>query len=567
MNDLQLLFPLILDGMDHGVIVFDSSMAIVWTNKKAQSLIPCGCATFENLADYFNLNADLSLLKEKTAVSIAGRTLEFSGKPLPVENRFYTILTIADRTEIEHLENENYCFTNVLNTMNEGTMISDTRGIVWFYNQQLQRSEGICPENVIGRHITEIYQVSIESSEHLSILRDKKPVIDRYSVFLTADGREISAIYSAYPIIRNGQIISVFSIGHNRMIAQALLNRYKNFQDQDCPSLASGELNNNTRFHLTDIIGESIVLRETLERARKAAMVDVPVLVWGETGTGKELFVQGIHNENPLTSSYPFIAINCAAIPEALLESLLFGTTKGSFTGSVDTIGIIEQSGKGTLYLDEINSMPINLQAKLLRVLQEKRFRKLGGKVELPLECRIFSSTNISPQVCVDNGSIRKDLYYRLAVITLELPNLLARKEDIPLLVHHFVQRFSAKYRKKIKGISPDLIDALINYSWPGNIRELEHILESAITMMDNGQIILPQHFPPSFIAKLGQLTPEHRVLIAGSLSDFVQQTEKQAIISLLEDCRWNVSQSAKRLQIRRQDLQYRMKKYGIVRK
>ncbi|MGI6686043.1 MAG: sigma 54-interacting transcriptional regulator [Bacillota bacterium] len=243
---------------------------------------------------------------------------------------------------------------------------------------------------------------------------------------------------------------------------------------------------------------------------------------------------------------------------------MLFGTTKGSFTGSVETNGLFEQAGKGTLYLDEINSMPLNLQAKLLRCLQERKYRKLGGKEELDIQCRIISSTNIDPLQCVANGTLRKDLYYRLSVLVLEIPPLAKRKEDIPLLVNHFIEKFSTKYGKRINRISLDLVSAFRDYTWPGNVRELEHIIESAVSMIDEEGILLPHHFPSKLLGNLGKPLPDTSKVPTAGLLEVLNQTEKDIIYKVLEECNWNISKSARVLKIGRTNLQYRMKKNGI---
>ncbi|ATW28525.1 hypothetical protein DCMF_10570 [Candidatus Formimonas warabiya] len=462
------------------------------------------------------------------------------------------------------MEKESYCYSTILNTINEGVILSNPKGYITFYNKQIQKFEGLDAANVVGRHMTEVYNITEEVSEHLSILKTKKPIIDRYQKFLTADNRELYSIGSSYPIYKNGEIIALFTVCRNLTKIQELLNKTMQVQEKALGNTYIEDMGNNTRFQLGDIVTNSSVMLEVLEKARKAALVNAPVLVWGETGTGKELFVQGIHNENPLTRKEPFIAVNCAAIPESLLESLLFGTTKGSFTGSVETAGLFEQAHKGTLYLDEINSMPLNLQAKLLRAVQEKKYRKLGGKEELPVKCRIISSTNLDPLHCVAKEMLRKDLYYRLSVLVLEIPPLAKRKEDIPLLMNHFINTFSAKYGKRVSRISFDLVDAFCNYPWSGNVRELEHVIESAITMINEEGILLPEHFPPSLRHKWENPLPPPIKTSANGLLEILDYTEKETIRKALEECNWNVSMSARRLKIGRQNLQYRMKKNNI---
>lgn len=564
MDNECFLFQKVLDKLKDAVVVFDPTQKIIFLNKKAERMIRSGFSVYQDIAAYFNLPAELESLKRGKRLEYNERILEFTSSSVTLDSLSYPLLLIADCTLLDQAEKESYCYSTILNSINEGVIMSNPKGIIRFYNKQIQKFEGLDPANVVGRHLMEVYNISEEASEHLSILKSKKPIIDRYQNFLTADNKELFSVGSSYPIYKGGEIIALFTVCRNLTKIQELMNIAVQVQEKAAGNTFVEDLGNNTRFLLNDIVTQSALMLELLEKAKKAAAIDAPILVWGETGTGKELFVQGIHNENPLTRKKPFIAVNCAAIPENLLESLLFGTTKGSFTGSADTAGLFEQAGKGTLYLDEINSMPLNLQAKLLRVLQEKKYRKLGGREDFPVLCRTISSTNVAPLECVNQGTLRKDLYYRLSVLVLEIPPLAKRPEDIPLLVNHFIKSFAAKYRKRIDRISFDLVGAFGRYAWPGNVRELEHVMESAITMIDDEGILMPRHFPPSLLVDLASPPPPIDPPNPGGLQEVLDQTEKETIEKVLQACHWNVSQSARVLKIGRQNLQYRMKKNGI---
>ncbi len=214
------------------------------------------------------------------------------------------------------------------------------------------------------------------------------------------------------------------------------------------------------------------------------------VLVYGETGTGKELYVQSIHNYSSRFNK-PFIAQNCAALPENLFESILFGTVKGAFTGAVDKPGLFEQAHGGTLFLDEINSMPINLQTKLLRVLQDGVIRRVGDSRDRKIDVRIIAAMNVEPLKAVENGQIREDLFYRLNVVNIKLVPLRDRLEDIPLYVEHFIDKYNKELNKNVKGISSKVKELFMSYNWPGNVRELQHIIEAAINIVDNEYIEL----------------------------------------------------------------------------
>jgi arginine utilization regulatory protein len=301
-----------------------------------------------------------------------------------------------------------------------------------------------------------------------------------------------------------------------------------------------------------DIIGQNDEMLRLKAFALKAANSSSPVLVYGETGTGKELFVQAIHYSSDRRNK-PFIAQNCAALPSTLLEGILFGTVKGSFTGAEDRPGLFELADNGTLYLDELNSMPVDLQAKLLRVLQDGTIRRVGDIKEKEVNVRIIASTNIEPSLCVKNGLIRNDLYYRLNVIGLRIPELRNRKSDIPIMLEYFISKYNSKLNKRIRGVSKSAMDRLLSYDWPGNVRELQHIVESAINLKESGYI--DEDDLPESIKK------DHH----SSLVDAIEEVEKNIILETLKLWNNNISKTADYLKIPRQTLQYKLKKYEIL--
>jgi arginine utilization regulatory protein len=283
--------------------------------------------------------------------------------------------------------------------------------------------------------------------------------------------------------------------------------------------------------------------------AIKASNSSSPMFIYGETGVGKELFVQAIHSASKRRNG-PFIAQNCAAVPETLLEGILFGTVRGSFTGSEDRPGLLELSDGGTLYLDELNSMPPTLQAKLLRVLQDGLVRRIGDVKEKKVDVRFIASTNISPEECLKRGLIRRDLYYRLNVISIKIPELKDRRTDIPLLVNFFINKYKNKLGKDKIHITDEALDCLINYSWPGNVRELEHTIERILNLKDDNTITMDDL--PEQIKGCNNI----------SLEESIERYEKKLIEDALSLSNNNISLAAKRLKIPRQTLQYKIKKY-----
>src|SRR5918992_2856144 len=244
------------------------------------------------------------------------------------------------------------------------------------------------------------------------------------------------------------------------------------------------------------IVGNSPMIRSVYRVIEQAAPTQASVLISGESGNGKELIAQTIHELSP-RATFPFVAINCAAIPETLLESEIFGHEKGAFTGAHDRrTGVFELAHRGTLFLDEIAEMMPATQVKLLRVLQERTFRRLGGRQEQSVDVRVIAATNVNPMDAVRNGKLREDLFYRLNVFAIELPPLRDRKEDIPLLAHHFLTEFNARNAKSVRAVDQDALYLLEQYNWPGNIRELRNVIERA-TILSSGEFIEAKHLPP----------------------------------------------------------------------
>lgn len=474
---------------------------------------------------------------------------------------------------IEKLEEENYCLSTILNSINEGVLLVDKDGIIRFYNSQIRKFEGLDPKHVLNNSTTSVYKVDENNSEHSIVQRTGRPIIDRYQRYITIDNKEINLIASTYPIMRDGKVISSYSISRNLVTIKELYEKTEKLEKTNnslYASLVSSEINNNTRYTLTNIIYKSKIMKNLIDIICKASENMASVLIYGETGTGKEIFVQGLHNSNTITRNNPFIGINCAAIPDNLLESLLFGTVSGSFTGATNTCGLFEQAGHGTLYLDEINSMPLVLQSKLLRVLQEKKYRKVGATRELNVNCRIVSSTNINPLECIKNKTLRNDLFYRLSVISLEIPPLRKRSEDIPLLIEHFIDLYSKKYGKSNIQVSTEYLNILCGYQFEGNVRELEHIIESSVSLVDSNTTLIQNHLPGYINSNRNNnifiYDNKQDANITKSLAEVLIETEKNTICDTLKRNNWNVSKSAQDLCISRQNLQYRIKKLGLVR-
>jgi DNA-binding NtrC family response regulator len=306
------------------------------------------------------------------------------------------------------------------------------------------------------------------------------------------------------------------------------------------------------------MIGRDRQLQQIIETIRTAAPSEASVLIEGESGTGKELIAAAFHAQSRRAEG-PFIRINCAAIPHELIESELFGYQKGAFTGADrDKRGLIEAANGGTLLLDEIAEMPAHLQTKLLRVLQERKLRRLGDEQEIEVNFRLVSATNRDTSALLENDVLRKDLYFRISTIKIKVPALRERLEDVPLIAQHFLERFNLQYDKKIRGITQEAIARLLRYSWPGNVRELESVIERAVLFCRSNQI-LPECLPDEFqSARLNNASFIIPPLVA------MEEIEREAILQTLERTSGNIRRSAQILRFPRPTFYRKLKKLGI---
>lgn len=319
-----------------------------------------------------------------------------------------------------------------------------------------------------------------------------------------------------------------------------------------------------TKFKLDNIVGNSEEIQKVYELIKKVSHSSSTVLVTGESGTGKELVAKAIHHNSP-RKSYPFVAVNCGAMPETLLESELFGYTKGAFTGAVtNKKGLIEVADKGTIFLDEITEMSLSMQVKLLRVLQDKMIRPVGGTEETAADVRIIAATNKDLSEAVKQMKFREDLYYRLNVINIEVPPLRKRIEDISLLSFHFLSRFNEELSKKVLKISKEAMRALEYYHWPGNVRELENAIARAVTLAPDDTILL-EHLPDSILSiETAKPVDEYELNEVFDLEKIVDNYRKFYIIKALQITKGNQKNAASLMKISSRSIRYYIKKYEI---
>lgn len=438
---------------------------------------------------------------------------------------------------------------DIFDNLEDGITIIDNRGRIVFLNKKAQNLDNINLEEVLGRHILEVYpSLSQRNSTLLNVLHSKTPIKDNIQTFINFKGERITTQNTTLPVLNGEKIIGAIEISRDLTSVKKMTDEIMKLKNE-LITKKDGKNVERRLYTFMDIIGESSEMLYIKNIAIKASNSSSPVFIYGETGVGKELFVQAIHSASKRRNG-PFIAQNCAAVPETLLEGILFGTVRGSFTGSEDRPGLLELSDGGTLYLDELNSMPPTLQAKLLRVLQDGLVRRVGDVKEKKVDVRFIASTNISPEECLKRGLIRRDLYYRLNVISIKIPELKDRRTDIPLLVNFFINKYENKLGKDKVQITDEALDCLINYSWPGNVRELEHTIERILNLKDDDTITMDDL--PEQIKGCNNI----------SLEESIERYEKKLIEDALSLSNNNISLAAKMLKIPRQTLQYKIKKY-----
>lgn len=446
-------------------------------------------------------------------------------------------------------------YRHIMDEIDVGVHVVDANGKTIVYNKKMMQIEEMDREDVLYRNLLDVFRFSKEGdSTLLQALKSGKVTKNAKQTYFNNKGQEITTVNNTHPIVEDGRIIGAVEIANDVTKLERLIRE-------------NMEHKGNTRYTFDSIIGKSEAIRSVVDIAKRATRTTSSVLIVGETGSGKELFAQSIHNGSP-RSSAPFISQNCAALPDTLVEGLLFGTKRGAFTGATERPGLFEQAEGGTLLLDEINALHPNLQAKLLRALQEKTVRRIGDTKDRPFDVRIIATMNEDPIEAINHNRLRKDLYYRLSVVTLFVPPLRERKEDIPLLVQRFIEKYNAMFQMRVKGVAEDVMHMFQSYNWPGNVRELEHVVEGAMNLIVDEDTITSFHLPTRFSnrTRLEHVSPEF-LNSDGNIKTFKEQmeaAEKNVIKKALKAHNGNVTKTADALGISRQSLQYRMKKLNI---
>src|SRR6056297_676485 len=473
------------------------------------------------------------------------------------------------KDEIEKFVN-NKNLNMILDSLDEGIHIVDREGTTIAYNKKVSEIDGLEPEEVIGKNLFEVYpSLTLETSTLMQTIKTGESIEKTQQTFINTKGKRITTVNKTVPLKLSTGEMGAMEISRDITLLEELVENVSEQKSKNEKTQIKKD--NNTTYTFKDIIGEDEVFKITLREAMRAAGSDSSVLLYGETGTGKELFAQSIHNASK-RSDKPFIAQNCAALPKDLLEGLLFGTQKGGFTGAKSRAGLFEQANGGTILLDEINSMDLSLQAKLLRVLQEKKVRRVGGQKEIDIDVRIIATMNEIAELALAENKLREDLFYRLSVVYIEIPPLRKREEDISVLVDYFLEKYNQKFSKNIKEIDEKVINTFLNYSWPGNVRELQHVIESAFNMVQNENKITHEILPRYIRERLNNIDLSPVGLDCNSikedelppLEEVMENLEVKLIKKSLERAEGNISEAARNLSISRQSLQYKIKKYNI---
>lgn len=438
---------------------------------------------------------------------------------------------------------------NLYNYFNGAIIFDGDAVAVYYYNNRPDIND-MTEEDVVGKHISEIYpDLNLEKSSIMEALTKGVPTANMLQTWTTVKGQTVKSINTTVPIFEEGQVIGAAEVSRYVTGKDDMINIY-------VTPVVSSE--NRPMYVLDDIKSQWSGMENIKTIISKVSRTDSSVLIYGKTGTGKELVAEAIHTEGKRRNKR-FVAQNCAAIPASLLESIIFGTVRGGFTGAEDRTGLMEVCNGGTLFLDEINSMDINLQAKLLKAIEEQMITRVGGIDPIPVDVKIIAASNEDPWEMIKCGRLREDLYYRLKVVQIDLPPLRERKGDIEFLTGYFIKKYNKIFEKNIQGLSNEVRLFFEEYPWPGNIRELQNTIEGCFNFA-SGPLLKMEDI--SWYKESCIMTgPEPE--LTGTLKETVKQYEKHLIEREIEACR-DLQQVADRLGISRQNLNNKIKEYSL---
>lgn len=571
--DKNLGLEKIIDNAANAVLAVDNSGTIIYVNKQVESFLelPSSAILGHHVKEFFPNTGLLDVIVDgKTQLgrrlSLKNTTYLTNRSPIYSDGEIVgAVAVFHEITELQNIidelsvDNERvYELKNMLETIleltSDGIIAVDKNYNVTICNRSFASLIDKDPDEVIGKNVREVYGNPVFPKA----METGEP---EYGYITTLNGKEVIA--NRLPIIINGEVVGAvgsivfgnmddfFALSKKINKLKSQLNYYKDELDKV----------HKSKYTFDHIIGDSKELSVIKETARRVAYSNSTVLISGESGTGKELFAHALHNES-MRRKGPFVKVNCAAVPENLLESELFGYQEGAFTGARKggQVGKFEMADGGTIFLDEIGDMSLHMQAKLLRVLQEKEIDRLGENRPRSVDVRVVAATNRNLKELIEQGSFREDLYYRINVVSLNIPPLHRRLEDLEALVEYFIQQFNKQFRENVKKVTPEVMDIFYTHNWPGNIRELENVMERAFNFVD-GDAIEKKHLP----VYLQKISPKKQTRVStGGLPGLVEEAEKEAILEALKNARGNKMQAAKLLGISRAGLYKKLKRYKI---
>lgn len=462
--------------------------------------------------------------------------------------------------------------TNLLNYIDSMMIVDKSLNILYSNRFSTALNVGEPFKNEYSEYINKTYfdvypNIEVTESTMVDAVQNGGVVIRTNQSFSDMKGRVYTTNNITIPIIRFGEIVGAIELSQDITAVGDLDYNGKNPRTK---TKSFHKKIDSEAFSFDNIITKNPEMLEAKRKAEIFALSDNHTLIYGDTGTGKEMFVKAMVNKNLLRKK-KFITQNCASIPESIFETLLFGTVKGSFTGAENKVGLFEMAEGGILFLDELNAMPLHLQAKLLRVLQDGKVRAVGSSVEKDVNVKVIVATNKNPINLINDNLLREDLFYRLSSDIIYLIALRERKEDIPLYIEHFITEFNIKYKKNVDKMSPGLKKFLLKYDWPGNVRELRHVIESMINVSEDSVLTI-KNLPIYLLngtdnnknaledSKINNIIPDKKTPLKETLENF----ESEQIINALATCNGIVSHAAEILGIPRQTLKFKMDKLKI---
>lgn len=559
------LFEKILNSLIEGIIVVDSDETIAFINDEAVDILgvdgeeAVGASVRETIPNTrlhivlktgkTELNR-IQYLEEKTIVTSRFPIVNAKGEVHAAMAVFRDITNVERMAEevINHKEME-VLLTSIIDAIYDAISVADEKGKIVLVNKAYTRITGMSPDYVVGKMAT--VDIAEGSSLHLEVARTRKPI---YNARLKVGPNRKEVVVNVTPLFVKGQFQGSVGVIHDISEIERLAREL-----EDTRRLLRYV---KAKYTFDDIAGSSKLMQVAIDQARKVSTTRATVLLNGQSGTGKELFAHAIHNSSDRKDA-SFISVNCAALPESLLESELFGYVEGAFTGARrgGKKGLLQEADKGTVFLDEVAKMSLSVQSKFLKFLQDKEIKPVGGNETVKLDVRIIAATNVSLEKLVAEGNFLPDLYYRLNVVPIVIPALKEHPEDIPEVARLIVMRLNQEYGRVVTAIDPAVISIFKKHDWPGNVRELENVIGRAMISMElDEKVIKVTHIKGVFEnhEKRSQL-PE------GKLSVLMDGYEREVIKAVLDKCSWNKTKASNELGISIRSLYYKLEKHGLT--